>query len=110
MKHFLGFAVALILLCIPPCALAQGGSMMQGAGSTAAGAAKQAGENAAGQAMQNMGMISPSASPAATESPQAVDSSAVQGSPAAAPSAAQMPGAIPSVGQIPGAVPSPPAY
>jgi len=103
MKGLVGFAVVVTLFCVVPCALAQntGVGVMQGAGSAAMGAAKQAGEKAAaGQIMQNMGMMSPSPS----------TSPAAGGSPAPAPSAAQMPGAVPSVPQIPAAVPSPPAY
>ena len=66
MKAIAGFT-AVMLFCLPLGALAQeAGGMMQGAGSAAAGAAKQAGGNAAGQMMQNMGMMSPSPSPAAS--------------------------------------------
>ncbi len=67
MKAIVGFTCVLILACFPLRAFAQGaGSVMQGAGSAAAGAAQQAGTNAAGQVMQSMGMMSPSpaASPA----------------------------------------------
>jgi hypothetical protein len=108
MKALIGLAGALLLSCIPLCALAQGtgGSMMQGAGSAAEGAAKQAGENAAGQVMQNMGLMSPSASPSAAQSPQAAATSAAEGSPAAAPSTAEMPAAAPSTAEVPAAAPS----
>ena len=73
MKALLALAGALMLLSIPPCALAQtGGSVMQGVVSAAQGAAQQAGQNAAGQVMQNMGLASPSpATSAASPSPAA---------------------------------------
>jgi hypothetical protein len=114
MKGFVRFAVALALSCIPVCALAQNiGGGMQGAGSAAMGVAKQAGQGVAGQVMQNMGMMSASASPSAGTSPEATASSAAAGSPVAAGSpaapAAQIPAAVP-VPKIPAAVPSIPGY
>jgi hypothetical protein len=71
---------------------------VQGAGSAAMGGAKQAGENAAGQMMQNMGaaMMSPSAA----ASPGAAQSSAVSGQSAAAASLPSAP-SIPSVPSVP---------
>jgi len=52
MKALIGFTGAIILSCIPLYALAQnmGGSVAQGAGSAAMGAANQAGANAVGHA------------------------------------------------------------
>jgi hypothetical protein len=84
MKALAAFTGALILSCIPLCALAQGtGSVTQGVGSAAEGAAKQAGENAAGQVLQNMGRMSPAptASPAAAQSPQTEATSAAVSTP-----------------------------
>ena len=112
MRTLAGFAVALILFCIPPCPLAQetGGGVMQGVGSAVTGAAKEAGANAAGQVMQNLGMMSPSPTASPGQSQGASADSAAEGSPTAAPPAAQMPEGVPSVPQIPAAMPSPPGY
>jgi hypothetical protein len=99
LKAFVGMMVVLAFACVPLRALAQGaGGAVQGAGSAAMGGAKQAGENAAGQMIQNMGaaMMSPSAA----ASPGAAQSSAVSGQSAAAASLPSAP-SIPSVPSVP---------
>jgi hypothetical protein len=90
-----GMMVVLTFACAPLRALAQGaGGVVQGVGSAAMRGAKQAGENAAGQMMQNM--ESAMMSPSAAASPGAAQSSAVSGQSAAAASLPNAP-SVPSM-------------
>jgi hypothetical protein len=102
-----GMMVVLTFACAPLRALAQGaGGVVQGVGSAAMRGAKQAGENAAGQMMQNM--ESAMMSPSAAASPGAAQSSAVSGQSAAAASLPNAP-SVPSMTGAPSlpSVPNP---